>query len=359
MKKILISILLLLVSLSPVLAQSPEIKKYKGKIEQVNKIECEEELDENYICYTYDAYIKEIDKTVETMSSMLEQSQESFKVGDSVYLSTMENLDGESTWSITGYARAGSIIILSLIFVLLILFIGGLKSIGSILSLILSFLTIYLFIIPKIIDSGKVIAIGYIGVFIILVLGMYLAHGFKKTTTIALLSTIIGVAIVSLLSWILLDIFNINGFGDESAFLLSSQTEGNINIKLLFFISIILGAVGVLDDVAIGQVSSMNEIYSANSRVGTTELYRSTMNVGKEHVASMINTLFIVYAGSSLPLVLLMYLSNRDISTLLSIDMISEEIVRTLAISISLLLVVPISTYLSSIVLTHKVNSSR
>jgi uncharacterized membrane protein len=145
--------------------------------------------------------------------------------------------------------------------------------------------------------------------------------------------------------------------GDESAFLLSSQMDGDINIRTLFLFSIVLGATGVLDDVVIGQVTSMNEIYQTDKKLSVSELYRKTMNVGKEHVASMINTLFIVYAGSSLPLVVLMYLSNRDLGTLVSIDMISEEIVRTLAISTSLLLVVPISTYLSSLFLRRNTAS--
>jgi uncharacterized membrane protein len=263
----------------------------------------------------------------------------------------MEGLEGESTWSITGYARSRSVIIWTLAFILLAFLIGGIKSLGSILSLLLSFATIYFFIIPQIINSGDIIFVGYIGILIILVLGMYLSHGFKKTTTIALISTLIGVGIVSLFSLVLLNAFNINGLGDETAFLLSSQMDGDINIKMLFYISILIGAVGVLDDVTVGQVSSMHEIYETNHGLGAKELYKKTMNVGKEHVASMINTLFIVYAGSSLPLVVLMYLSNRDIGTLVSIDMISEEIVRTLAISISLLLVVPISTYISSALL--------
>jgi uncharacterized membrane protein len=164
---------------------------------------------------------------------------------------------------------------------------------------------------------------------------------------------------VSVLAWISLNILNINGLGEETAFLLSSQMDGDLNIKLLFFISILIGAVGVLDDVTVGQISSMYEIYEANTKLTSFDLYRKTMNVGKEHVSSMINTLFIVYAGSSLPLVVLMYLSNRDIGTLVSIDMISEEIVRTLAISMSLLLIVPIATYIGSFTITRNLLSSR
>jgi uncharacterized membrane protein len=354
MKKLLLSILILLLSTFPVFSQEVDIETFKGTVREVNSVTCEGEVDQEYVCYSYVVHIKETGEDVETMTSMLEVSQEPFKVGDSVYLTNMEGLDGESTWSITGYARSRAIVVWSLIFILLVFIIGGIKSLGSVLSLLLSFGVIYFFIIPQIINSGRVVLVGYIGVFLILILGMYLAHGFKKKTTIALVSTLIGVGIVSLLSWFLLNAFNINGMGDETAFLLSSQMGGEVNIKMLFFVSILIGAVGVLDDVTVGQVSSMYEIYEANRNVNSGELYKKTMNVGKEHVASMINTLFIVYAGASLPLVVLMYLSNRDIGTLVSIDMISEEIVRTLVVSISLLLVVPISTFLGSLFLVSK-----
>jgi uncharacterized membrane protein len=351
MKKILIAILTVFLVASPVIAQSEQSETYKGRVEEVNIVDCESDMGEDYICYTYEVTILGTQEQVDTMVSMLEENEEPFKVGDKVYLSHMKGLDGNGTWSITGYARSSSILIWSLVFVLLIFLIGGVRSLGSILSLILSFGIIYFFIIPQIINTGRVVLIGYIGIFLILILGMYLSHGFKKTTTLALLSSLIGVAIVSVLSLLFLEIFNINGMGEETAFLLSSQMEGSINVKMLFYTSILIGAVGVLDDVTIGQIASMNEIYQANRKLNAKELYKRTMNVGKEHIASMINTLFIVYAGSSLPLVLLMYLSNRDMGTLVSIDMVSEEIIRTLAISISLLLVVPIATYMGSLLM--------
>jgi len=348
MKKFLLSILLLVLAVSPVLAEDVQETKLKGEVTAVNIVDCDEGLGDEYICYTYDVYIKDTKESVQTMVSILQSSGESFKVGDAIYLTGMQDLDGNDTWSITSYARNGSILFWLGIFIILVFLIGGKKSLGSILSLFLSFLVLYIFIIPQIINSGNVIWVGYIGVFIILTLGMYLAHGFKKQTTIALVSTYIGVGIVSVLVLVLMESLHINGMGEETAFLLSSQIGESLDIQKLFFISIIISAIGVLDDVAIGQVSAMYEIYTVDTSIGGKELYRKTMNVGKEHVASMINTLFIVYAGSSLSLVMLMYLSNRDIGTLVSIDMISEEIVRTLAISIALLLVVPISTYISA-----------
>jgi uncharacterized membrane protein len=352
MKKILIAILILLSFVSVSFAQEEAQQKIKGKVVSMNEIECSQELDIDYVCYTYDVYISDTNETITTMSSMLERSEDSFEVGDPVYITSMQDLDGSDTWSITGYVRGNTILLWSLVFVILAILIGGKKSIGSILSLILSFVVLYFFTIPALINSSNLILVGYLAVLVILTLSMYLAHGFKKQTTIALVSTYIGVGIVSVLTLILMKNLNINGMGEENAFLLSSQMGGAIDIRNLFFISVIIGAVGVLDDVAIGQVSSMYEIYMADRNIDGQELYKKTMNVGREHVASMVNTLFIVYAGSSLSLVMLMYLSNRDMGNLVSIDMITEEIVRTLAISIALLLVVPISTYISARMLT-------
>jgi len=358
MKKILFAIVLLVTSTLPLYAQTEDTEIFKGKIQEVNIVDCEEGIDESYVCYTYTVVLKEDDRIVKTMSSILEASDRPFKIGDSVYLTALQDLDGEDTWSITGYDRGSTILICTLAFITLAILIGGWKSLGSVLSLVGSFAIIYFFVIPQIINSGNTIVIGYIGILLILVIGMYLSHGFRKLTTIALISTLLGVVIVSILSWLLVNVLNINGLGDETAYLLSSQLNGDLNIKILFFISILIGAAGVLDDVVIGQVASMYEIYNADNRLNARELHKKTMNVGKEHVSSMINTLFIVYAGSSLPLVALLYLSNRDMGTLVSIDVISEEIARTLAVSMSLLLVVPISTYISSVILTYRTKNS-
>jgi uncharacterized membrane protein len=354
MKKILIAFFLLFTTFSPVIAQIDDTETFKGKIQEVNQVDCEATFEEEYVCYTYTVELKDNKEIVETMPSTLESTEQPFKIGDSVYLTQLKSLEGNDTWSITGYARGRTILICSLGFIALAIIIGGWKSLGSVLSLLTSFVIIYFFIIPQIINTGKVILIGYIGVFLILIIGMYLSHGFRKLTTISLISTFVGVIIVSILTLILLEVLNITGLGEETAFLLSSQMNGTLNIKALFFTSILIGAAGVLDDVTVGQVSSMYEIYKANPRLTTKQLYSRTMNIGREHVSSMINTLFIVYAGSSLPLVVLMYLSNRNFETLISIDMISEEVARTLVISMSLLLVVPISTYISATILTHQ-----
>lgn len=352
MNKILISLAILFSLTLPLFAE--DSVKLRGRVTEVNEVECEEIFTEEYSCYSYEVYVSDLDETVGTIVSMLEETENTYTVGDSVFVESLQDLDGNDTWSITGYVRGPAIFIWSLIFLALAFFVGGRKSFGSILSLILSFVLIYFFTVPNLLRVENTILLAYFAIFLILTLGMYLSHGFKKQTTIALLSTFIGVVIVSIVSILLIRTLRIDGMGEETSFLLSTQIEG-INIQRLFFISILIATVGVLDDVAIGQVTSMYEIYLMDKNISSVELFKKTMNVGREHVASMVNTLFIVYAGSSLSLVMLMYLSNRDIGTLVSIDMITEEIARTLAISIALLLVVPISTFISSRLLTKKV----
>lgn len=354
MKKLLLSLSILILTISPILAEEISEETRKGKISQVNIVECIEALGEEYICYTYNVYIKDTQEEVETMISMLEETDMPFSEGDAVYLIRMQDLDGNETWSITGYDRATTMLLWAVVFVVLVFVVCGKRSSGPILSLVLSFIILYFFTVPQLLSSSHTVFIGYLAAFLILTFGMYLAHGFKQQTSVALVSTYMGIGIVSILAWMLINSLHLSGMGEETAFWLSVHTDGGINIRHLFFVSIIIGAVGVLDDVAVGQVSSMYEIHTANLNIGAKELYRKTMNVGREHVSSMINTLFIVYAGSSLSLVMLMYMSNRDMGTLVSIDLISEEIVRTLAISIALLLVVPISTYISAQLLTKK-----
>jgi uncharacterized membrane protein len=346
MKKFLSSILLLFALASPVFAMEDRIK---GRIEAINVVDCDESLDQ-YICYTYDVFIKSTSATVTTMSVMLEPTEKPLQVGDNVFVTGMQDFSGEFVWSVVGYDRANMILIFTIIFVVMALFVAGRSSLGSIVSLILSFLVIYVFTIPQLISSKNVLLIGYISVFILLTISMYLAHGFKKQTTIALLSTYLGIFLVSVVAWIFMEVLHVNGMGEENTFYLSVQADG-LDIPKLFFISILISAVGVLDDVAIGQVASMYEIYTANTNISAYDLFKKSMNVGREHVASMINTLFIVYAGSSLSLVMLLYISGLDIGTLVSMDLITEEIVRTLAISIALLLVVPISTYIGANIL--------
>ncbi len=219
---------------------------------------------------------------------------------------------------------------------------------GSLISLAFTIFVLYVWAVPKILNGSDVIFIGISTVLVTLVVIMYASHGLNRKSTVAVISTIIGILFVGLFAKVFGNIVNVDGSGSEEAFLLFSQTEGTVNLGDLFFISILIGAMGVLDDVVMSQVSAIQELYRANNQLTTKELYTQAMNIGRDHISSMINTLFIAYAGSSLAVVMLLTYSSGGVGNILKIDFIAEEIVRTITSSIGILLVVPISSIVAA-----------
>ena len=349
MKKIFLSILLLITFFAPIYAQDSEVEQYKGKVVLKEEVSCGDIFEDTHSCYEYEVYISKTDETVRTVQSMLEKGEPGYAVGDAVFLSSwFDGQEMEDVWTIVGYSRGTIILFLVILFIIVALFVGGKRGFGSLISLIISFLVLYSFMIPNMLRTNQVILYGYLAIILILGLTIYLSHGFSKMTTVALISTVVGVTIISIVAYVFIRVANLTGAGEEDAFFLLSQTEGTINLRNVFFMSIVIGSVGVLDDVAVGQVFSMYEVYKANPSMSSIELFKSGMNVGREHVSSMINTLFIVYAGSSLALVMLLAQREGSFANIINIDIISEEIIRTISVSLGLLLVVPLSTFIAS-----------
>ncbi len=135
--------------------------------------------------------------------------------------------------------------------------------------------------------------------------------------------------------------------GDENAMFLMQQAN-YMNIKNLLIAGIIIGTLGILDDIIVGKTLAVIEIYRAAPQLRLKERYLRAMNVGKDHMAAMVNTLILAYLGASLPLFLLFSTSSLTISNLINFNMIAEEIVRTLVGSIGLFLSVPITTFIAS-----------
>jgi len=130
--------------------------------------------------------------------------------------------------------------------------------------------------------------------------------------------------------------------------MLADSSQGLIRMSNVFLLSIVIGALGVLDDVTIGQASSMMEIFETDKSLNSNQLFKKSMNIGKDHIASMVNPLFIAYAGSSFALVMLLSANNPDFRILINEGFIVEEIVRTLFASIGIILIVPITSFLAS-----------
>lgn len=252
--------------------------------------------------------------------------------------------------------RLDVLIYITIAFFILIIALNRWKGLGSFLGLGVSLAVIMLFIVPQILAGQDAFWTIIIGAIIIMVTSMYLAHGFIKTTHIAMLATVIALLTVGLLAVLFVEIAKITGLGNDDAYALQFNRASDINFKGLLLGGIIIGALGVLDDVTTGLAAAMNELVKANPKFTYGELVKSGIRIGSEHIASLVNTLVLAYASVGLPIFLFIILNptNQPLWVMINSEMVSEEIVRTLAGSIGIVLAVPITTIIAAWLLTTK-----
>ncbi|MDZ7798968.1 MAG: YibE/F family protein [Patescibacteria group bacterium] len=284
-------------------------------------------------------------------------SKKEYQIGDKVLVTKTTDSEGDDKFYITDYVRQGSLYWLAALFALVIIVIGRLKGLRALIALVISFLVIMKFIIPQILNGVSPILISIIGAIMILFCIIYITEGFNKKSHLAVLSIIIALIITAFISSIFTDLAKLTGLAQEETLFLIASGRSFINLKGLLLAAIIIGALGVLDDVVISQIATCQEIKKANSNLSRREIFKRAFRVGKSHMGSMVNTLFLAYAGASLPLLLLFtvneppFLSFGDV---INHEVIATEIVRTLTGSIGLILAIPIATYLAAYFLNVK-----
>jgi uncharacterized membrane protein len=223
------------------------------------------------------------------------------------------------------------------------------RGVTSILGLALSVLVLASFIVPQLLAGKNVLLVVLGGALFISTTSIYLAHGFNRRTTVALGSTLITICIAMALSVMFVGATKLLGVGSEEAFYLQSMPGvANLNLKGLLLGGIIIGTLGVLDDVTTTQAAAVDEIAKANPRLTRRELIQRGASVGREHITSLVNTLVLAYAGAALPSLLLFTVYERPFWVVMNTEVIAEEIVRTLVGSIALMCAVPITTALAA-----------
>ena len=277
-------------------------------------------------------------------------SASEYKISDKVLVNYSIGPKGEKNFYVIGFSRTSPIYWLAFLFGLIVIAIGRLKGFRALVVLLLTFLIILKFIIPKILTGSDPLLIAIIGSLFILILSVYITEGFKRTSTIAIFSILVSLIITGLLSVWFSAITKLTGFASEEAMYLVGLAGGNINIKGLLLAGIIIGALGVLDDVIISQVALVKELKISNPELTKSQIYNQAMRVGISHLSSMVNTLFLAYAGASLPLLILFSVKQPPFLTFNQVidnEMMATEIVRTFTGSIGLVLAVPIATFLA------------
>lgn len=275
------------------------------------------------------------------------------EIGQVVVLAQVDTAKG-STYYIYDKYRLPPTLLVTVIFFALVILLAGKKGFWSIIGLVVSVLVLALFIVPGIIAGQNPLLVSTIGALVICVCSMFLAHGFNKQTTLAFGSTLITLIGAAILSVIFVSLTRLTGAGTEEAFYLQFGSLEKLNLQGLLLGGIMIGVLGVLDDITTGQTAAVYEIHKADPKLKLADLYKRGINVGKEHIASLVNTLVLAYAGASLPLFLIFNLNDSiPLWVNLNSEFIIEEIIRTLVGSTALVLAVPISTFIAARSLTQ------
>jgi uncharacterized membrane protein len=274
------------------------------------------------------------------------------KQGDAVLISYERTANGENV-HLVDYVRRNSLLALFVVFVLFIFATARWKGLTSLIGMGFSFVIISGLIIPNILLGNDAIIVSLLGALFIAPISFYLAHGIQKKTTVALVGTFISLILTGILAYVFVELTRITGFAaEEVSFLTISETD--VNVKSLLLAGIIIGALGVLDDITISQTAIVEQLSIANPRYGWKELYKHAMEVGRDHIASLVNTLILIYTGASLPLLLLFHNTNMSYLSVINQELIATEIIRTLVSSIGIVAAVPITTLIAAVVVRRK-----
>lgn len=268
--------------------------------------------------------------------------------GDQVLVDFIQGPGGQQQVIIVDQFRLWPLAGLFVLFLGVVVVIGRRKGFFSFLGMAFSFLIIAQMIVPQILLGNNPILISLFASLLIIPITFYISHGIKGKTTIAVISTFLSLVVTAVLAALFVNLAKLTGYAAEEATFIAVQQGDTVNIQALLLAGIIIGAMGVLDDITISQTSIVSKLRKANPKLSKWELFRESMDVGHDHIASLVNTLILVYAGASLPLFVLFSSSQfGTLSDVINMEIVATEIVRTLVSSIGIVSAVPLTTLLA------------
>ncbi|MET3961905.1 putative membrane protein [Marmoricola sp. OAE513] len=248
-----------------------------------------------------------------------------------------------ASYSFDDVLRLKPLWVLWIAFIVVVGLVARLRGILALVSLGFAGFVLLKFMLPALLSGSSGMAVSLVGSAAIMFVVLYLAHGPSARTSAALAGTLLGVGVTAAVGEIAIGGANLSGFGDEGAALLSAFAS-TLSFQGIFTCALVVAGLGVLNDVTITQASAVWELREAGPELSRRQLFTSAMRIGRDHIASTIYTIVFAYAGSALAVLMLLSLYDRPVFDLLSTETLAEEVVRTLASGIGLVLAVPITT---------------
>ena len=268
--------------------------------------------------------------------------------GDKIFVNRLLSIDGTEYYVFKDVERRFPMLVLVVIFVGLVIWLSGMQGVRAVLSLGLSIGSIIFLLIPALLAGYSPALTSLLIAGLILSVTLFFTHGFKPRVFITFLGTFGAVFVTCVIAWVWVEWMRFTGFSDDASVYLNFATGGTIDLTGLLLGGIIIGLLGVLDDVSITQASVVQELKGANPQFGFKELYESALRVGRDHVGSLVNTLALAYAGASLPMLLLFAYSDSSMMMLINQEVLAAEVLRIVVGSIGLILAVPFTTAMAA-----------
>ncbi|MBV1948241.1 YibE/F family protein [Streptomyces sp. BV129] len=271
--------------------------------------------------------------------------------GDKVVVAYEPTAPRELQYAVTDLDRKFPMALLAGIFAVAVVVVGRLRGVMALVALAVSFMVLTLFILPAVLQGSNPLLVAVVGASAIMLIALYMCHGLSARTSVAVVGTLVSLLLIGFLGSQFIGWAALTGNTDDNTGLIHGLYP-SIDMSGLLLAGVIIGSLGVLDDVTVTQTSAVWELHEANPSMGWRGLYRAGIRIGRDHIASVVNTLVLAYAGAALPLLLLFSIAQSGVGTVATSELVAEEIVRTLVGSIGLVASVPVTTALAALVVS-------
>ncbi|MFJ5308062.1 YibE/F family protein [Streptomyces sp. NPDC088350] len=271
--------------------------------------------------------------------------------GEKVVVAYEPSAPRDLQYSVADVNRKFPMALLAGIFALAVVVVGRLRGVMALIALAISFMILNFFILPAILHGSNPLIVAVVGSSAIMLIALYMCHGLSARTSVAVLGTLMSLVLIGVLGSVFIGWAALTGNTDDNTGLIHGLYP-SIDMSGLLLAGVIIGSLGVLDDVTVTQTSAVWELHEANPSMGWRGLYRAGIRIGRDHIASVVNTLVLAYAGAALPLLLLFSIAQSSVGAVANSELVAEEIVRTLVGSIGLVASVPVTTALAALVVS-------
>jgi uncharacterized membrane protein len=275
------------------------------------------------------------------------------KAGQMVMLTVEKDAPPDQKYQYVDHDRIKPLLILVVIFAIAVVALSRWRGFAALIALAVTAVMLTQFILPAILRGSNPLLVAVVGGAVIMTIAVFLTHGINAESSIALAGTIAALGLTVLLGWFFTGLSQLSGLAAEGA----SQAQSfspHLDLAGLLVAGMVIGALGVLDDVTVTQAAAVWELSAANPAASRRELMSAGLRIGRTHVASVVNTLVLAYAGAAMPVLLVFAIQDLPMLSVISTEAVAMEVVRGLVGSLGIIAAVPLTTALAAMAVADR-----